>query len=82
MTRDAAKAAILAALGEIAPEADLETLAPDAELRETLDLDSMDFLRFVQDLATRTGVEVPEADYARIATLGGCVGYLAGARGT
>lgn len=82
MTPDAAKAAILAALGEIAPEADLEKLAPDAELRETLDLDSADFLRFVQDLATRTGVEVPEADYARIATLGGCVGYLAGARGT
>lgn len=82
MTPDAARAAILAALGEIAPEADLTQLAPDAELRETLDLDSADFLRFVQDLATRTGVEVPESDYARIATLGGCVEYLVGARRT
>lgn len=80
MTPAEAKAAVLAALGEIAPEADLARLADDAELRETLDLDSADFLRFVQDLATRTGVEVPEADYAHIATLGGCVAYLVGAR--
>lgn len=79
---DAAKAAILVALGEIAPEADLDHLAADAELRETLDLDSADFLRFVQELAARTGVEVPESDYARIATLRGCVEYLAGARRT
>jgi acyl carrier protein len=80
VTRDEARAAILAALAEVAPEADLDRLPEDAELRETLDLDSADFLRFVQELATRTGVEVPESDYARIATLGGCVEYLVAAR--
>lgn len=79
MTRGELRAAALAALGEIAPEADLARLAPDAELRDALDLDSMDFLRFVQALAAATGVEVPESDYAELATLAGCVEYLAAA---
>jgi acyl carrier protein len=68
---------VLAALGEIAPEAELDRLAPSAELRDVLDLDSMDFLRFVQRIAAATRVEVPEADYAKLATLEGCVAYLA-----
>lgn len=76
MTPDEIRRAVLAALGDIAPEADLDQLAPDAELRETLDIDSMDFLRFVQHLAGSTGVEVPEADYARLSTLAECVKYL------
>jgi acyl carrier protein len=80
MTREELRAAALAALGEIAPEADLATLPPDAELRETLDLDSMDFLGFVQRLAAATGVEVPEVDYAKLATLEACVAYLAAHR--
>jgi len=77
VTREAVRAAVLAALGEIAPEADLARLAPEAELRDALDLDSMDFLGFVQRLAAATGVEAPEADYARLATLAGCVDYFA-----
>ena len=77
MTRDEIRAAVLAALGDVAPEADLGALASDAPLRETLDLDSMDFLRFVQRLATVTGVEVPDADAGRLATLDDCVAYLA-----
>lgn len=77
MTRDELRATTLATLGDIAPEADLARLAPTAELREALDLDSMDFLRFVQRLAVATGVEVPESDYARLGTLAGCVDYLA-----
>jgi acyl carrier protein len=81
VTRDEVRAAALAALGEIAPEADLARLAPDAELRDVLDLDSMDFLGFVQRLAEATGVEAPEADYGRLATLAGCVDYFAARAG-
>jgi len=77
VTRDEIRSAVLAALGDVAPEADLDALAPDAELRETLDLDSMDFLRFVQAIAAATGVEVPDADAGRLATLAECVDYLA-----
>lgn len=77
MRREEIRSAVLAALGEIAPEADLAGLAPYAELRDVLDLDSMDFLGFVQRLADATGVEVPESDYSKLATLEGCVRYLA-----
>ena len=77
MNREALRTAVLAALGEVAPEADLDRLAPDAELREALDLDSIDFLRFVQRVAAATGVEVPESDYAQLSTLEGVVAYLA-----
>jgi acyl carrier protein len=63
-------------LAQIAPEADLETLDPDADLHMELDIDSMDFLNFVIGLHEATGVEVPERDYPRLSTLGGCIEYL------
>jgi acyl carrier protein len=81
VTASELKQAALLVLGGIAPEADLERLDPGADLRETLDLDSMDFLNFVVGLHEATGVEVPESDYALLSTLGGCVEYLAARSG-
>jgi len=63
-------------LRPIAPEADLDTVAADETMQEALDLDSIDFLEFVTGLATATGREIPESDYAQLATVEGCVGYL------
>ncbi len=76
MTREEVEAAVRSILGGIAPEADLAGVRPDADLRDELDIDSMDFLRFVVDLHARLGVDVPEKDYPRIRTLASCVGYL------
>jgi acyl carrier protein len=81
MTRDQIRAVVLRALGEIAPESDLASLAPDIGLRDQLDLDSMDILNFVVGLHAALGVEVPESDYPKLATLDGCVDYLAAALG-
>ena len=36
----------------------------------------MDFLDFLMAVAEDTGVEVPERDYAEVATVDGCVRYL------
>lgn len=63
-------------LAGIAPEADLAALGDDEQLRDVLDLDSMDFLTFVTRLHEATGADIPEADYARLATLEGVVAYL------
>jgi acyl carrier protein len=71
------RAAVLRALGDVAPEADLTSLAPDVPFREQLDLDSMDILNFAVGLHAALGVEIPEADYPKLATLDACVGYLA-----
>lgn len=79
MTRDEIRSEVLRALGDIAPEADLSVLAADVSFRDQLDVDSMDLLTFVIALHTRLHVDIPEADYPKLATLNGCVDYLAAA---
>ncbi len=63
-------------LGNIAPEADLAAIDPAADLREALDIDSIDFLNFVTAIHQRLGVDVPELDYPKLVTLGGAIAYL------
>lgn len=77
MTHDDIRATVLDALHGVAPEADLAKLGGGADLRDALDIDSMDFLRFVTALHEELHVDVPERDYAKIRTLDGCVEYLA-----
>jgi acyl carrier protein len=77
MNREQAEAAVRTAVGRVAPEADLELVPPDASLRQELDLDSLDFLALLENLALLTGVNVPESDYAAVDGLEALVGYLA-----
>jgi len=77
VTRDEIRATVLRALGDISPEADLSAIKPDVNFRDQLDLDSMDVLNFVVALHAVFGVEVPEADYPRLATLESAIDYLA-----
>ena len=77
MTRDDITAALIDELGRIAPETDAKGLDPDADLREELDIDSMDFLNLVAALADRLRIDVPEIDYPQLATLGRAIDYLA-----
>ncbi len=76
MTEAEARAAIYDVLSGIAPEADPATVAGDEDLREALDLDSMDFMNFVVALHERIGLDIPEADYPRLRTLNGAIAYL------
>lgn len=78
MNNDEIRARVLEVLARIAPELDPAELAPEANLRDQLDVDSMDFLNFVIGLHKAFGVEVPETDYRRLLTLDDCVAYLAG----
>ncbi|HUI19705.1 MAG TPA: acyl carrier protein [Methylocella sp.] len=65
-------------LANIAPEIDLKLVDPSANLRDALDIDSMDFLNFVSAIHRRLGIEIPEIDYPKLDTLAGAVNYLAG----
>ena len=69
MTAAGVETAIKEALHRIAPEADVEHLDPKADLRETLDIDSFDFLNLLVALHARLQVEIPEKDYGRVRTL-------------
>lgn len=77
MTAEEIRAIVLRVLGEIAPEADLSHVRPDVSFRDQLDLDSMDVLNFVTVLHDALGVDVPESDYSKLATLDAAVEYLA-----
>ncbi|HET9212843.1 MAG TPA: acyl carrier protein [Thermoanaerobaculia bacterium] len=76
-TQETIRDAVFSVLGEIAPEADPAAVNPAESLRDQLDLDSMDFLNFVIALHKRLGVEIPEADYPKLASVDGAVSYLA-----
>lgn len=77
MTHESLRDLIVGELTRIAPDTDPAAIAPEASLRDELDLDSMDFLAFVTALHDRLGIEVPEADYRKIDSIAGCVAYLA-----
>lgn len=77
MTRDEAKTLIAEIFGRFAPEVDFAAIDPAADLREQLDIDSLDFLNALVAIHERTGVDVPESDYAQVATLDAAAAYLA-----
>lgn len=76
MTTQEIKNTVLCLLSGIAPEADLANIKADVAFRDQLDLDSMDILNFVIAMHKEFKVEIPEADYAKLATLNGCAAYL------
>jgi acyl carrier protein len=81
MTSDALRAAVVAALLDVAPDVDAGALDAAQPFRDQFDFDSMDQLNFVVALHQRLGVDVPETDYPQLATLDGCVNYLTAALG-
>jgi acyl carrier protein len=76
MNRNDITAVLIEELGRIAPETDPSRLDPKVELREELDIDSMDFLNLVTALSERLAVDIPETDYPNLATFGHAVDYL------
>jgi acyl carrier protein len=79
MTEAEIRARVLAALTQVAPEVDPAEVQPQVGLREQLDIDSMDFLNFAIALHKQFQVDIPERDYPQLATVDGCVDYLANA---
>ncbi len=77
MTHDDIRAAFLEHLTNVAPDIDPATVGEDEHIQDDLGLDSMDVLNLVTALHDALGVDIPEADYPRIATLGLAVPYLA-----
>jgi len=80
MTRDEIRDGIFRALTQVAPEADPSRIKPNLRIRDQLDIDSMDLLNFVIGLHKEFKIDIPEADYPQLATLDGCIDYLAKAQ--
>ncbi|GIH96309.1 acyl carrier protein [Planobispora siamensis] len=77
MTPQQARELITDALSQVAPDADIGALAPDADFRDVLELDSLDFLNFVETLSDASGYRIDEDDYPEFATVASGVEFLA-----
>lgn len=76
MNENEIRSAVLGVLQNIAPEVEVGELVAAKPLRDQVDLDSMDWLNFLVALHEQLGVEIPEADYAKLTTLDAVIAYL------
>ena len=67
---------VLSLVTGIAPDVDAATVLPGIDFRDQFDFDSMDTLNFAIALHRELGVDVPETEYAQLASLDKCVAYL------
>jgi len=77
MNREELARRVLELVTGIAPDVDAATVIPGIDFRDQFDFDSMDTLNFAIALHRELGIEVPETDYARLASLDKCLEYLA-----
>ena len=76
MTEDQVQQIVIDIINEIAPDEDTTGLEAEVNLRDQMDLDSMDFLDIVMELRKQHGIEVPEVEYPALASLNSCSDYL------
>jgi acyl carrier protein len=78
MDENAIRAGVIATIRDVAPEVEPDQLSGARALRQQVDLDSMDWLNVIIGWHQRFGIEIPEADYARLTTVDAVVAYVAG----
>lgn len=64
-------------MASVAPASAKQPIDPEADFRDQVNIDSMDFLSFVIALHEATGIDIPERDYPQLASGNGCVDYMA-----
>lgn len=77
MNRDETCSTLLRCPTDVASEVADEEIEDDMDLRDELDLDSMDILPWVQGIHEALNVEIPEEAYGKIGTLEDAVNYVA-----
>lgn len=82
MIKDDIRRIVIEEIGNIAPDTDPSAVDAGSDIREALDLDSMDILNIIIALHTRLRIDIPEADYPRLLTIAGATDYLAAKLGT
>lgn len=81
LTVEQARDLVEAAVRRIVPDAELDTLDPDADLRAALELDSLDFLGLVELLSQASGVRIDEEDYPELRSTRSAAAFLAARAG-
>ena len=76
MNRDDLRTTLIETIVDIAPDLTPEEVTDHANLRDDYDLDSMDSFNLATEIHKTLGVNIPEADFAKLQTLGELVTYL------
>ncbi len=76
MTDADIKTTIFQLLKRIAPDTEPTLLKPNDNIRDTLGIDSFDALQFIIALNEKLGIEIPEQDYGKTATLEQLTAYI------
>jgi acyl carrier protein len=58
------------------PDDDIAAVPGDANLVETLDIDSLSLVDFLLELERETGLRIPDEDLARLTTIDAIVDYV------
>lgn len=76
MNKEEIKKIIFYSLKQIAPDTEPSELSYEDNIRETLGIDSFDFLRFIVLLNEKLNIEIPEQDYGKIISIDSLTDYL------
>ncbi len=76
MNTDELKTMIIKEILEIAPDVEEDEIELDANIQRSLEIDSFDFLKILTAMHEKTGVEVPESDYAKVSSVEDMAGYF------
>lgn len=77
MTPEHARELIEQTLLDIVPDADLDAMPSDADIRDYLELDSLDFVTLVERLSIRADYRIDEEDYSELQTMTSAARFLA-----
>ncbi|MCZ4602791.1 acyl carrier protein [Streptomyces sp. Lzd4kr] len=76
MNRTEAMDMVKESIARVIPGADVAALGPDDAFRDVLEMDSLDFLSFVEVLSERSGVRIEDEDTSRLTTLAASADFL------
>ncbi|MFD6327276.1 acyl carrier protein [Streptomyces sp. NPDC058442] len=76
MNRTDALNVVKESIAQVIPDADLAALGPDEAFRDALEMDSLDFLTYIEILGERTGLRIDDEDTPQLTTLSGSADFL------
>ncbi len=76
MNEEEMKQQLVRLLKNIAPDTEPEKLNPGDNIRQTLTIDSFDYLQFIVGVDEKFGIQTPEEDYGKIGTLRDLLAYI------
>ncbi|MCK8437236.1 acyl carrier protein [Streptomyces sp. D2-8] len=76
MNRTEAQDIVKESITRVVPDADFTGIGPDVPFRDTLEMDSLDFLGFIETLSKRTGIRIDDEDTPQLTTLSSSTEFL------